>query len=78
LARSLIDLIADSPEQDRDEALIALLERERRTDGGRCCRRPTTEDDLVRLRLQRAEHELRRFAATTDFSDAEVHWREAL
>jgi hypothetical protein len=78
LARSLIDLIADSAERLGDDVLIALLERERRTDDGRCCRRPSAEDELVRLRLQRAEHELRRFAVTTDFSNARQHWRDAL
>lgn len=78
LARSLIGLIADAPDRDGDEALIALLERERRTGEGRCCGQSSVEDALVRLRLQRAAHEQRRFEATADFFDRREHWRDAL
>jgi hypothetical protein len=84
LARAMLDLVADAPETGRgdssDERALRVLELERLPERGRCCGRRSV-DDIVRLRVARAEHYNRLFAAAAARggpNEASEPWFEAL
>lgn len=78
--RAMLDFISDVPGRRSDELALRLLQRENMAESGRCCRR-RADEDLLRLRLGRADHLRRRLAAALaagDESGVGQSWHGAL
>jgi len=76
--RAALHLVTGAVDEWNDEFAVRLLEKEMAGNDGRCCRRRSS-DDLLRLRLMRADYHRRMITHSSSHdSDAEDHWGEAL
>jgi len=79
LSRAMLDLVADKEEatgpDSAGDIALRLLDLERLPDRGRCCGRPPV-DDIVRLRIARAQYFSRRLMI--DGRSSDQNWHSAL